>query len=356
MTKAEGSILVTGGAGYIGSHAVLALRDRGWSVVVVDNLTTGIPTLVPADVPLIIADCGDIERLQTLFNSNHISAVMHFAASTVVSESVADPMKYYINNTGATARLIDACVKANVGAFIYSSTAAVYGETDAQQVSEDAPTLPLSPYGKCKLMGEAMLSDAARAHSMRFVALRYFNVAGADPRGRSGQSTPSATHLIKVACEVAAGKRPFLQIFGDDYDTPDGTCVRDYIHVTDLVEAHIAALDHLLSGGESEIINCGYGRGFSVLDVLKIVRLVSGVNFETRFSPRRSGDTARLVCNSDRLRKVLSWRPMHDDMEEIVRTACAWERRLVNTDYLPTSDSVRATLSPERLVGKWRID
>ncbi len=327
MTKSEGTILVTGGAGYIGSHAVLALRECGWPVIVVDNLVTGVAALVPSDVPLIVANCGDETRMQALFEDTRIVAVMHFAASTVVPESVVDPMKYYLNNTGNTAHLIDTCVKAGIGAFIYSSTAAVYGEPDVQAVSEAVAPQPISPYGKCKLMGEMMLQDAAVAHPLRYMALRYFNVAGADPEGRSGQSTPEATHLIKVACEVATGKRPHLDIYGDDYDTPDGTCIRDYIHVTDLVDAHIAALDHLLSGGGSDMINCGYGHGHSVLEVVEAVRAVSGVDFTARSAPRRLGDMARIVCTSDRIREVLGWRPKHDDLVDIVRTAYAWECR-----------------------------
>jgi UDP-glucose 4-epimerase len=328
MTMSGGTILVTGGAGYIGSHAVLALRERGWPTVVVDNLATGIAALVPSDAALVEASCGDVEVMQRLFTEHKVVAVMHFAASTVVPESVSDPMKYYLNNTVNTARLIDTCVKCGVGAFIYSSTAAVYGEPDVDAVSEDVVPRPISPYGKCKLMGETMLDDVARAHPFRYMALRYFNVAGADPAGRSGQSTPHATHLIKVACEVATGKRPHLDIYGDDYETPDGTCVRDYIHVTDLVDAHVAALDHLLSGGDSDVINCGYGHGHSVREVIEAVRRETGVDFPARVAPRRPGDMARIVCTSDRIRKVLGWQPQHDDLGHIVQSAFAWERRL----------------------------
>jgi UDP-glucose 4-epimerase len=322
------TIVVTGGAGYIGSHAVLALREAGWPVVVVDNLATGVAALVPDDVPFVRADCGDAHRMAGVFDEQNVAAVMHFAASTVVPESVADPMKYYLNNTANTARLIDTCVKAGIGAFIYSSTAAVYGEPDVSAVSEDVPPRPISPYGKGKLMGETMLADVAQVHPFRYMALRYFNVAGADPAGRSGQSTPQATHLIKVACEVAAGKRSHMQIFGDDYDTPDGTCIRDYIHVSDLVDAHIAALGHLLSGGDSAVINCGYGHGHSVREVVDTVRQQTGVDFEARVALRRSGDMARLVCTSERIRELLGWQPKHDDLAGMVRTAYAWECRL----------------------------
>jgi UDP-glucose 4-epimerase len=345
MAAAHGAVLVTGGAGYIGSHAVLALRDRGWPVVVVDNLTTGLRALLPPDVMLIEADCGDTSCIRALLKTEEISAVMHFAASTVVPESVSDPMKYYLNNTVTTARLIDVCVEAGVDAFIYSSTAAVYGTPDVPLVSEHVPTKAISPYGKCKLMGEEMLGDVATAHSMRYMALRYFNVAGADPQGRSGQSTLAATHLIKAACEVASGKRPYLEIYGDDYDTPDGTCIRDYIHVTDLVDAHISALDHLVAGGNSDIINCGYGHGHSVHEVVDAVRAIFGVDFETRISPRRPGDMATLVCNSDRLRETLGWQPRYDDMSEIVRTACAWERQLNSDDVTSPLDSLSAAHS-----------
>lgn len=327
MSKQE-TIVVTGGAGYIGSHAVLALQKSGWPVIVVDNLVTGVAALLPSGVPLVVADCGDAARMREIFAEHDVAAVMHFAASTVVPESVADPMKYYLNNTANTARLIDACVASGIGAFIYSSTAAVYGEPDVSAVSEDVPARPISPYGKGKLMGETMLADTARAHPLRFMALRYFNVAGADPQGRSGQSTPQATHLIKVACEVAAGKRPYLEIFGDNYDTPDGTCIRDYIHVSDLVDAHIAALEHLLAGGDSEIVNCGYGHGHSVREVVDAVCRETGIDIEARPAARRPGDMARLVCTSERIRELLGWQPRHDEIGAMVRTAYAWECRL----------------------------
>ena len=325
---ARPTIVVTGGAGYIGSHVLLALRDSGWPVVAVDNLATGVASLVPEDVPLVKADCGDVDRMRTLLAEHEAGAVMHFAASTVVPESVADPMKYYLNNAVNTARLIEACIGAGVGRFIYSSTAAVYGETGVAFVSEEEPPRPVSPYGKSKLMGEEMLADAAHAHPFRFVALRYFNVAGADPAGRSGQATPHATHLVKVACQAAAGVRPFMEIYGSDYDTPDGTCVRDYIHVSDLADAHVAALDHLMSGADSTVVNCGYGRGYSVLEVIDAVRRVSGVDFDARRVSRRPGDVAQLVCASRLMRERFGWRPKHDRLDTIVRTAYGWECRL----------------------------
>lgn len=325
---ARPTIVVTGGAGYIGSHVLLALRDSGWPVVAVDNLVTGVACLVPADVMLVKADCGDAERMRALLAEHAAGAVMHFAASTVVPESVADPMKYYLNNAVNTARLIEACIGAGVGKFIYSSTAAVYGEAEATFVSEEEPPRPVSPYGKSKLMGEEMLADAAQAHPFRFVALRYFNVAGADPAGRSGQATPHATHLVKVACQAAAGVRPFMEIYGSDYDTPDGTCVRDYIHVSDLADAHIAALDHLMSGADSTVVNCGYGRGYSVLEVIDAVRRASGVDFDACRVSRRPGDVAQLVCASRLMRERFGWRPKHDRLDTIVRTAYGWECRL----------------------------
>ena len=325
---ARPTIVVTGGAGYIGSHVLLALRDAGWPVVAVDNLVTGVAGLVPNDVTLVKADCGDAGRMRALLAEHAVGAVMHFAASTVVPESVTDPMKYYLNNAVNTARLIEACIGAGVRRFIYSSTAAVYGEAGTSFVSEEEPPRPVSPYGKSKLMGEQMLADAAHAHPFSFVALRYFNVAGADPAGRSGQATPHATHLVKVACQAAAGVRPHMEIYGSDYDTPDGTCVRDYIHVSDLADAHIAALDHLMSGADSTVVNCGYGRGCSVLEVIDAVRRVSGVDLDARRVSRRPGDVAQLVCASQLMRKRFGWQPKYDRLDTIVRTAYGWECRM----------------------------
>ena len=322
------TIVVTGGAGYIGSHVLLALRDSGWPVVAVDNLVTGVASLVPEDVKFVRADCGDAERVGALLAEYGAGAVMHFAASTLVPESVSDPMKYYLNNTANTASLVDICIASGVEILVYSSSAAVYGEPDVAFVSEEQPPRPVSPYGKSKLMGEQILEDAARAHPFRYVALRYFNVAGADPAGRSGQATPNATHLIKAACETAAGTRPFMEVYGTDYDTPDGTCIRDYIHVTDLADAHMAALGYLMSGADSGVFNCGYGRGHSVLDVIAAVREVAGVEFDAREAARRPGDVAQLVCASQRIRERLNWAPKHDRLATMVRTAYEWECRL----------------------------
>ena len=304
------------------------MRDSGWPVVAVDNLVTGVAGLVPEDVKLVQADCGDAERMGALLADHEAGAVMHLAASTLVPESVSDPMKYYLNNTTKTASLVDTCIRSGVEMFIYSSSAAVYGELDVAFVSEEQPPRPVSPYGKSKLMGEEILKDAASAHPFRYVALRYFNVAGADPAGRSGQATPNATHLIKVACETAAGTRPFMEVYGTDYGTPDGTCIRDYIHVTDLADAHMAALGYLMSGADSGVLNCGYGRGHSVLDVIAAVREVAGVEFDAREAERRPGDVAQLVCASQRIREQLNWAPKYDRLATMVQTAYEWECRL----------------------------
>ena len=322
------SILVTGGAGYIGSHMVLALVDAGERVVVLDNLSTGFRWAVHDKATLIVGDVGDEALVTRVLAEHAVEAVIHFAGSIVVPDSVADPLGYYHNNTVKSRGLIAACVAHGVPHFIFSSTAAVYGNAALTPVPEDAALQPMSPYGSSKLMTEIMLADTARAHPLRYVALRYFNVAGADPRGRSGQSTPRATHLIKVACETALGKRGHMEVFGTDYPTPDGTCVRDYIHVTDLAAAHVAALAHLRRGGASTVFNCGYSRGYSVLEVIDAVKRVSGVDFEVRLSPRRAGDPASIVAGSERIRSALGWVPAHDDLDTIVAQALAWERKL----------------------------
>lgn len=322
------TIAVTGGAGYVGSHVVLALRDQDWPVLVVDNLECGDSGLVPEGVEFISADCGDADRMLALFIKHQVHAVMHLAGSTLVPESVADPMKYYLNNTGSTANLIESCIRSNVGKFIYSSTAAVYGHAGGStRVSEEEPPRPVTPYGKSKLMGEEMLADAASAHPFRYIALRYFNVAGADPAGRSGQSNPNATHLVSVACQTAVGARACMEIYGTDYDTPDGTCVRDYVHVSDVADAHTVALEHLMRGAESGVFNCGYGHGHSVLDVVAAVRLISGADICVREASRRPGDVPELVCSAQRIRETLGWAPKHDDLSTIVRTAYDWECR-----------------------------
>lgn len=323
------TILVTGGAGYIGSHMVLALADRGEKVVVIDNLSTGFPWALPPNVTLRGGDMGDTAFVQAVIEEFGVTEIAHFAAKIVVPESVANPMLYYGNNTAKSRALIDTAIRCGVKRFIFSSTAAVYGDVSGDPVSEELAPAPVSPYGRSKLMTEWMLEDAARAHDFRFIALRYFNVAGADPQGRSGQSTPNATHLIKVAVQTALGQRKAMDIFGTDYPTRDGSCIRDYIHVTDLATAHVDALGYLRNGGESMILNCGYGQGFSVLEVVDVVRKVTGVDFIANRVPRRPGDPATIVAKSDKIRQVLGWKPRHDDLEQIVRQAHAWERHLI---------------------------
>lgn len=324
------TILVTGGAGYIGSHMVHELVDAGERVVVLDNLSTGFRYLIPGTVAFVVGSTGDSDLVAQIIETHRVSAIVHFAASIVVPDSVSDPLGYYQNNTMNTCMLLDAAVAGGVQQFIFSSTAAVYGNPDHVPVREDAPTHPISPYGTSKLMSEIMLHDTARAHALRFVALRYFNVAGADPKGRTGQATPAATHLIKVACEAVLGKRPKLDMYGTDYPTPDGTCVRDYIHVSDLVRAHSAALAHLRRGGASATFNCGYGRGASVLEVLAAVRRVSGGDFPVDVVGRRAGDSASLVADVSRIRGALDWRPQYEDLDTIVGHALSWERRLTS--------------------------
>ncbi len=324
------AVLVTGGAGYIGSHMVLALLDAGERVVVVDNLSTGFRSAIPSDATLIEGDFGDQDLMARAIADHEVDAIAHFAARIVVPESVADPLGYYLNNTAKARNLIESAVHGGVEQFIFSSTAAVYGETDAGHVTEDRPLKPVSPYGRSKLMVEWMLEDAGRAHPLRAVVLRYFNVAGADPQGRAGQSTRDATHLIKVAVQTALGRRKQLEIFGQDYPTPDGTCLRDYIQVTDLAQAHMDALRHLRAGGASLTCNVGYARGYSVKEVVDVVRKVSGAEVPAVLSPRRAGDPAAIVASNDRIRAELGWVPKHDDLGEIVRQALNWERRLHN--------------------------
>jgi UDP-glucose 4-epimerase len=324
------TILVTGGAGYIGSHMVHALVDAGEPVVVLDNLSTGFRFLIPASVTFVAGSTGDRDLVAKLLARHRVHAIIHFAASIVVPDSLRDPLGYYRNNTMNTCTLLDAAAEAGIQHFIFSSTAAVYGNAERVPVREDAPTAPISPYGSSKLMSEIILHDTGRAHDLRFVILRYFNVAGADPRQRSGQSTPEATHLIKVACETALGKRAKIDVYGTDYPTRDGTCVRDYIHVSDLVRAHLAALAYLRRGGASATFNCGYGHGYSVLEVLDAVRRVSRSNFPVEIAGRRSGDPPALVADVERIRAQLDWRPQFDDIDTIVAHAFAWERRLTH--------------------------
>ena len=322
------AVLVTGGAGYIGSHMVLRLCDAGEQVVVLDNLTTGFDWAVDPRAALVEGNAGDTELVSRLVAEHGIDAIIHFAGSIVVPESVADPLKYYANNTATSRNLIEAAVTAGVKHFIFSSTAAVYGNAGLLPVAEDNALAPESPYGRSKLMTEMMLADVAAAYPLRYGVLRYFNVAGADPLKRSGQSSPTATHLIKVASQAALGQRPGVGIFGTDFPTPDGTGVRDYIHVTDLVEAHALLLDYLRAGGRSQTMNCGYGHGYSVREVIGMVRTVSGVDFPVTEEPRRAGDPASIVARADRVREVLGWVPAHEDLSEIVGAALAWERYL----------------------------
>lgn len=323
------SVLITGGAGYIGSHMAHHLIEVGENekITILDNLSTGVAQNMPRGVNFVRGDIADQALVSKILESEKIDSVIHFAGSVVVPESVEKPLDYYANNTAAARSLIEACVRHGVGNFIFSSTAAVYGTPAAIPVAEDDPTPAESPYGRSKLMTEWILKDAAAAHGIKFGILRYFNVAGADPQGRTGQSTPRATHLIKRACEAATGKIAKLTIFGTDYDTPDGTGVRDFIHVSDLVDIHKCVLDRLRGGGESLLINCGYGRGFSVREVVAAVERVSGKSLAVELAPRRPGDLAIVVANTGKLSRLLNWKPRHDDLNRIVETALNWERR-----------------------------
>jgi UDP-glucose 4-epimerase len=323
------AVLVTGGAGYIGSHAVLALLDAGWRVAVIDNLTTGFEWAVPKEAAFIMGDIAEQELVARLIAEHGIGAIIHFAGSIVVPESVEKPLSYYENNTVKSRSLIESAVKGGVRHFIFSSTAATYGIPETVPITEETRTQPINPYGWSKLMTERMLIDTAAAHPINFCALRYFNVAGADPKGRSGQSTAGATHLIKVAVEAATGKRSHVSVYGTDYDTPDGTGVRDYIHVSDLAAAHVDALEKLIADPESShVMNCGYGRGFSVLEVLDAVDRVTNMTIERRMESRRAGDPDSLVADNGKILSTLSWRPKLDDLDTIVAHALAWERKL----------------------------
>jgi UDP-glucose 4-epimerase len=336
------TVLVTGGAGFIGSHMVLELLDAGERVVVLDDLSTGNAWAVPEGVPLVVGESGDHTLVTELIREHGVDAIIHFAASIVVPDSVRDPLGYYRNNTVNSRALIECAVKSSVRHFIFSSTAAVYGNPAQIPVKEDAPTLPISPYGWSKLMSEVMLHDAGRAHNLRHVTLRYFNVAGADPKCRSGQTSEAATHLIKIAVETAVGLRRKVEVFGTDYPTPDGTCIRDYIHVTDLVRAHSDALSYLRSGAPSLTLNCGYGHGFSVLEVIDRVKRVSGVDFKVEHAPRRPGDPVRIVASSSAVRGMLGWRPRFDDLSTIIGHALAWERELMARGLAQTKTSGEA--------------
>jgi UDP-glucose 4-epimerase len=323
------TVLVTGGAGYIGSHMVYALVAAGERVVVLDNLSTGFDWAIAEGVPLVVGETGDQAVVAALIKQHAVESIIHFAASIVVPDSVADPLGYYKNNTVNSRALIECAVKAGVKHFIFSSTAAVYGNPARVPVTEDDLTAPMSPYGSSKLMTEIMLRDAGAAHGLAHVILRYFNVAGADPELRTGQSTRGATHLIKVAVETALGRREKIDVFGTDYPTPDGTCVRDYIHVSDLVQAHLDALRYLRGGGAPVTANCGYGRGYSVREVIDTVKRVSGVDFRVDVGRPRAGDPAQIIASSERARAVLGWHPQRDDLATIVGHALAWERKLM---------------------------
>ena len=322
------AVLVTGGAGYIGSHMVYELLDAAEDVVILDNLSTGFRWAIPERVPLYEGDTGDLELARSIIARHEVHAVIHFAASIVVPDSVADPLGYYRNNTANSRTLIEAAVSSGVKHFIFSSTAAVYGNPKSVPVAEDATPDPMSPYGSSKLMTEIILRDTAFAHPLKYAVLRYFNVAGADPQMRTGQSTPAATHLIKVAVQTALGMRKKMDVFGTDYPTPDGTCIRDYIHVSDLARAHSDALHYLRDGGDSATFNCGYGRGFSVLEVIETVKRISGVDFRVELSARRPGDPAQIVAASDKARETLHWQPRYDDLDTIVANALEWEQKL----------------------------
>ncbi len=328
----HGSILVTGGAGYIGSHVALQLRERGERVVVLDDLSRGFRQAV-RDTPLVVGNAGDAAAVRALMAQHQVDTVMHFAAYTIVPESVREPLKYFANNTCATRTLLEGCRAADVKHFVFSSTAAVYGTQPGGIAAEDSPTAPNNPYGTSKLMSEWMLAALTQASPLRYAALRYFNVAGSDMQGRIGQATPNATLLIKVACEAAVGKRPYVSVFGTDYPTPDGTGVRDYIHVEDLARAHLAALDYLRGGGASTTLNVGYGHGYSVREVLDSVRRVSGKAFEVREEPRRPGDPAMLIARAERIRRELNWAPRLDELDTIVRSAYQWEQQLLREPW-----------------------
>jgi UDP-glucose 4-epimerase len=323
------TVLVTGGAGYIGSHTVRALHEANESVVVVDNLSTGFSAFIPEGVPLFIGDAGDENLVEGVIEQHGVEAIIHFAGSIVVPESIRDPLLYYRNNTMTTQSLLKAAVKRGVNRFIFSSTAAVYGEPDQVPVPEHARTRPLSPYGTSKLMTEIMLHDVANAHGMNYAVLRYFNVAGADPLARIGLATVGATHLLKIAVEAATGQRAKVDVYGTDYPTPDGSCIRDFIHVTDLAEAHRAALTYLRGGGASVTLNCGYGHGYSVLETIDAVRRVSGSHFAVSHAPRRPGDVMTMVADASRIRATLDWTPAYDNLDTIAAHALAWEEKLL---------------------------
>jgi len=336
------TVLVTGGAGYIGSHTVDALVQAGESVVVIDDLSTGFSDFLAEGVPLLVGDAGDEDLVEGVIAQHRVESIIHLAGSVVVPDSMRDPLQYYRNNTMTTRSLLNAAVRTGVNRFIFSSTAAVYGTSDQMPVAEHAPTRPLSPYGSSKLMTEIMLHDVASAHGMDYIVLRYFNVAGADPLARMGLATNGATHLLKIAVEAATGQRAKIDVFGTDYPTPDGSCIRDFIHVSDLAQAHRAALSHLRRGGTSATLNCGYGRGYSVLETIEAVRRISGRNFAVQYAPRRPGDIMAMVADVRRIRATLDWTPRYDDLDTIASHALAWEERLLQGRHRYVQQAVPA--------------
>lgn len=327
MSNFRPHILVTGGAGYIGSHVVLALREVGYDVVVIDDLSAGNKLLVPNDVPLVIGEVSDQNLIRNILTRYKVSSVMHFAGSIVVSESVHDPLKYYANNTDSSRRLLESCHNYGIQNFVFSSTAAVYGNPTENPVCEETALAPINPYGASKMMFERILMDTAHISEMHFAILRYFNVSGADPSGRSGQLGKNSTHLIRVSTEVALGKRDGMSVYGTDYQTPDGTCIRDFIHVSDLADAHVLALKYLSSNCKSIILNCGYGRGYSVRQVLDTVEKLAGKKINARHDARRRGDVRELVSDSQKIRKTLGWKPKYDNLDFIIQSALDWELR-----------------------------
>lgn len=323
------TVLVTGGAGYIGHHIVHALMDEGRSTVVIDDLSTGTPAHLPKDTPLFVGNVADEYLVDSIITKHQIDTIIHLAGSVVVPESIRNPLHYYRNNTTTTRNLLDVAVRRNVSRFIFSSSAAVYGNPDRSPVTEDAPTRPLSPYGSSKIMVETMLRDVSVAHPLNFIILRYFNVAGADPKCRTGLTSVSATHLMKMAVEAATNQRPQIVVFGTDYATPDGSCIRDFLHVSDLADIHCTALSYLEAGGPSQILNCGYGRGNSVLEVIAAVRRISRVNFVVQYADRRPGDIERMVADTRRIRALFDWTPRYDNLDLIATHALAWEKRVL---------------------------
>ncbi|MGK0297666.1 MAG: UDP-glucose 4-epimerase [Gammaproteobacteria bacterium] len=325
------SVLVTGGAGYIGSHVALALLESGYKVVIVDDLSTGHVKLVPDNCKFIEGNIGDKGLMSEVLKKHAIEAVLHFAGSIVVEESVSDPLKYYRNNTGVSCSLLQSCIDENIHRFIFSSTAAVYGNPENIPVSETSPIAPINPYGASKAITERVLSDVSAASDLKYVALRYFNVSGADPQQRTGQLTKNATHLIKVACETALGKRKEITVYGDDYDTPDGTCIRDYIHVSDLASAHVKALQYLESNQECLTLNCGYGMGYSVRQVLDTLQEITGEPLNIKQGQRRPGDASELVADNSRLVSLLKWKPQYQELKKIITDAYVWEKLTLNS-------------------------